>query len=90
MATKRVIRNPTSLPGDATYANFREADRALWRQTVLPLAGKLLGAIRQGLARWYPGAALAVDLDRVTELSEGRERLWAQVNAAGFLTLHNL
>jgi hypothetical protein len=42
---------------------------------VLPLAGKLLGAIRQGLARWYPGATLVVDLDRVTELSEDRERL---------------
>ena len=25
------------IPGDATYANYREANRALWRQTILPL-----------------------------------------------------
>jgi HK97 family phage portal protein len=78
------------LPGDATYANYREANRALWRLTLLPLAAKLLGAISQGLAPWFPpngpGAVLAVDLDRVPELAEDRERLWAQVSAADFLT----
>lgn len=30
------------LPGDSTYANYREANRALWRMTVLPLAEKIL------------------------------------------------
>src|SRR3546814_914334 len=29
------------LPGDATYANYREANRALWRLTVLPLCAKI-------------------------------------------------
>jgi len=73
------------LPGDATYANYREANRALWRLAVLPLADKILAGIAQGLARWWPGAVLAVDLDRVTALAEDRERLWAQVSAADFL-----
>ena len=75
------------LPGDATYSNYREANRALWRQTVLPLAGKILAAIRQGLAVSFPGATLAVDLDGVTELAEDRERLWAQLSGADFLSL---
>ncbi len=74
------------LPGDATYANYREASRALWRLTVLPLAAKLLGAVRQGVAAWFPEAQLAVDLDQVAALSEDRERLWSQVAAADFLT----
>jgi HK97 family phage portal protein len=74
------------LPGDATYANYREASRALWRLTVLPLAGKLLGAIQQGLGAWFADARLEVDLDRVTALAEDRERLWTQVNAATFLS----
>ena len=74
------------LPGDATYANYREANRALWRLTLLPLAAKLLTALGEGLATWFPAAPLAIDLDRVPALAEDRERLWAQVSAAAFLS----
>lgn len=74
------------LPGDSTYANYSEANRALWRLTLLPLAGKLLDALAEGLSPWFPDAALAVDLDRVPALAEDRERLWAQVTAADFLS----
>lgn len=74
------------LPGDATYANYREANRALWRLTLLPLAAKLLGAITEGLETWFPGAEMAVDPDRVPALAEDRERLWSQVSAATFLS----
>lgn len=73
------------LPGDATYANYREANRALWRLTLLPLSAKLLGALAEGLSPWFPGAQLAIDFDRVPALAEDRERLWAQVSAADFL-----
>jgi GH24 family phage-related lysozyme (muramidase) len=76
------------LPGDATYANYREANKALWRQTILPLAFKLLGAIAEGLRPWFAKLELGVDLDAVTALSEDRERLWAQVSGVDFLTLN--
>lgn len=74
------------LPGDATYANYREANRALWRLTLLPLADKLLAALNEGLVTWFPDAALVVDPDRIPALAEDRERLWSQVNAAAFLS----
>ena len=74
------------LPGDAAYANYREANRALWRLAILPLAEKILGGIAQGLAGWFPEARLSVNLDRVTALSEERERLWRQVSGADFLS----
>ncbi|MBV9930388.1 MAG: phage portal protein [Alphaproteobacteria bacterium] len=74
------------LPGDATYANYREANRALWRLTVLPLADRLLGAIGGALAAWWPGLRLRLDIDQVTALAEDRERLWTQVSAADFLS----
>lgn len=74
------------LTGDATYANYREASRALWRLTVLPLAGTILSGINQALASWGMAAGLRVDADRVTALSEDRERLWAQVSDAAFLS----
>jgi len=73
------------LPGDNTYANYREANRALWRLTLLPLAGKILSGLAEGLRPWFPKLALGVDLDRVPALAEDRERLWAQLGAADFL-----
>lgn len=76
------------LPGDATYANYREANKALWRQAILPLAGKILDALAEGLSPWFAGLRLAVDLDQVPALSEDRERLWAQVNGADFITVN--
>lgn len=74
------------LPGDNTYANYREANRALWRLTLLPLAGKILSALTQGLDAWFPDATLTVDLDRVPALAEDRQQLWSQVSAADFLS----
>ncbi|PEQ14133.1 phage portal protein [Novosphingobium sp. PC22D] len=73
------------LPGDSTYANYREANRALWRLTLLPLSAKILAALCEGLSPWFPEANLAIDLDRVPALAEDRERLWAQVSGANFL-----
>jgi HK97 family phage portal protein len=74
------------LPGDATYANYKEANRALWRLTVLPMAERILSTIGAALGAWWPGVKLMVDVDQVTALAEDRERLWRQVTAADFLT----
>jgi HK97 family phage portal protein len=74
------------LPGDSTYANYKEANRALWRLTVLPMAARILGGIAAALASWWPGLRLAVDLDKISALAEERERLWRQAAAADFLS----
>lgn len=74
------------LPGDNTYANYREANRALWRLSILPLAERILAELSQGLAGHFADPALSVDLDRVPALAEDRERLWGQVSGAEFLT----
>ena len=74
------------LPGDATYANYREANVALWRLTLLPLTARILAAVSAHLRNWWPGLEISVDRDAVPALSEDRERLWSQVSGAGFLT----
>ena len=73
------------LPGDNTYANYAEANRALWRQTVLPLAGRIAGELSGWLAHWWPEAAMRVDVDRVPALAADRAKLWEQVSRADFL-----
>ncbi len=74
------------LPGDSTYANYKEANRALWRLTVLPLADAILAALVAGLRAWFPQATLTIDLDRIPALAEDRERLWRMVSAATFIS----
>jgi HK97 family phage portal protein len=74
------------LPGDSTYANYREANRALWRLIVLPLGEKVLSGISAALSAWGTGVRLGVDVDQVTALAEDRELLWRQVSGASFLS----
>ena len=74
------------LPGDNAYANYREANKALWRQAVLPLVAKICGGLSQGLDGWWPGVAIEADLDAVPALSDERAALWERVAAADFLT----
>ncbi|KAJ8138827.1 hypothetical protein OY671_007960, partial [Metschnikowia pulcherrima] len=73
-------------PGDSTYANYREANRASWRSTSSPSAAKILDASGEGSAPWFADASLAVDADGIPASAEDRERLWSQVNAADFLS----
>jgi HK97 family phage portal protein len=74
------------LPGDATYANAREAGRALYRQTILPLAERFLDALGTMLSDWIGEVKLAVDTDQISELGEARAALWQAVGSAGFLS----
>lgn len=41
------------LPGDNTYANYREANLAFTRQTLIPLVRKMAAALTVWLAPWY-------------------------------------
>ncbi len=74
------------IPGDNTYANYAEANRAFWRLTVLPLIFRTAEAMTGWLSGVYPEVKLGFDLDQVAGLSAERGELWARVGAAGFLS----
>lgn len=71
------------IPGDNTYANYAEANRAFWRQTVVPLASRAAEAMTSFIGG---GLRLGHDLDQVEALSQDREALWSRIGAASFLT----
>ena len=75
------------LTGDATYANYQEANRAFYRLTVVPLVTRVAAAISHWLAG-YTGemVELRPDLDQVPALAVERDQQWARVGAADFLT----
>ena len=72
------------IPGDNTFANFMEANRSFWRQTVLPMASRMAEAMTGFLCEGR--LRLAHDLDQVEALAADREALWARVGTAAFLT----
>lgn len=74
------------LPGDSTHANYAEANRALYRQTLIPLARRTAQAIANWLEPAFGTIDLEPDLDRVEALASERESLWRRVQAADFLT----
>lgn len=74
------------IPGDATYANYREANAAFWRQTVVPLVRKAAGALTGWLGGRFAGCEVRADLDGVPALQAERDALWARLEAASFLT----
>ena len=74
------------LPGDNTYSNYQEANRAFIRHTVLPLVRRTASA----LAAWLGEAggmaiALEPDLDRVPALAAERDAHWRRIAGADFL-----
>ncbi|AWN35224.1 phage portal protein [Methylobacterium radiodurans] len=74
------------LPGDNTHANYAEANRAFYRQTLIPLVRRTAESLAHWLSPAFGEAALKPDLDRIEALAAERESLWRRVGAADFLS----
>ncbi len=75
------------VPGDATYANYQEANRAFYRLTVLPLATRVAATVGHWLGTHLgDDVELKPDLDQVPALASEREAQWRRVSGADFLT----
>ncbi len=75
------------IPGDATYANYQEANRAFYRLTVLPLAARVTSALADWLSDFTDERLdLRPDLDQIPALSGERDAQWRRVGEASFLT----
>jgi HK97 family phage portal protein len=85
------------IPGDNTYSNYQEAQRAFWRQTVLPLVNRTARALSSWLAPVPRGRLPAgesrgtnlefkPDLDQIEALASERDALWKRLESASFLT----
>src|SRR5205823_7588037 len=71
------------IPGDNTFANYAEANRTFWRQTVLPLVQRTAEALTNWLGPAFGSElTLSFDSDAVEALSIERAALWARVGAA--------
>jgi HK97 family phage portal protein len=77
------------IPGDNTYSNYQEARLALWEDTVVPLLRHLRDELNGWLAPMFGDELeLDIDLDEAPALAPRRERIWARLRAANFLTVN--
>ncbi len=74
------------IPGDNNYANYREANIAFWRLTVLPMAARMVEALEVWLGPRFGEADIRCDLEGVPALSAERDGLWKRLEAASFAT----
>ena len=75
------------IPGDTTYSNYQEANRAFYRLTVLPLAQRVTAAVSHWLSEHTGDSVeLRPDLDQVPALGAERDAQWKRVAEADFLT----
>ncbi len=76
-----------AIPGDNTYSNFKEANRAFWRGAVLPLVRRTVTAMASWLGpAWDRPLRFEPDLDAIEALSSERDGLWQRVGGASFLS----
>jgi HK97 family phage portal protein len=76
------------IPGDNTYANYAEANRVLWRQTILPLVTRTLKALTGWLGPQFGGGLkLRPALEKLDALAGDRAALWERMQRADFLTV---
>lgn len=78
------------VPDAQTYANMAEARLALYEETVLPLATKLVAAFNHWLAPMFGEAGLRLDVDHdaVVALAGRRDAIWEKLGKADFLTVN--
>ncbi|MBA4784092.1 MAG: phage portal protein [Rhizobiales bacterium] len=77
------------IPGDNTYSNYQEANRAFWRQTILPLLRRTAQSIESWTRHLY-GAGLELNPDEsmITALASERDQMLQRVVTADFLTVN--
>jgi hypothetical protein len=78
-----------NIPGDSTFANYKEARLAFWEDTVLTM----LNFVKAELNHWLcpafgDGIYLDYDRDTIEALAPKREAVWTRVQTADWLTIN--
>lgn len=77
------------VPGDATFANYKEARFHLWEDTIIPLLEFLVAEFNLWLVPFFEqDLRLGYDADAIPALAPRREAVWAKIASADFLTLN--
>lgn len=75
------------IPGDNTYSNYQEANKALWRLTILPMLERMMEALNVWLVPQFgDDLSLSLDYGSIPALAADRDAHWQRITGADFLT----
>lgn len=75
------------VPGDVTYANYKEARFHLWEDTILPLLERIQMALGRKLFKdSVAQLRFSYDADAIPALALRRESIWRKLSEANFLS----
>ncbi len=75
------------IPGDNSYANYKEANQAFWRQTIIPLVRKTARGLEGWLQPFFgDDLQIHANLDDVPAMAEERATLWRRLSEARFIS----
>jgi HK97 family phage portal protein len=77
------------VPGDATFANYKEARLHLWEDTIIPLLEFLVAEFNLWLTpQFSENLRLSYNVDAIPALSMKREAFWQRIQSSDFLTIN--
>tara|TARA_R110002050_G_scaffold11068_2_gene37677 strand:+ start:1680 stop:2846 length:1167 start_codon:yes stop_codon:yes gene_type:complete len=75
------------VPGESTFANYKEARLHLWEDTILPTLDKVMAEINRWICPYYgDDIEFRYDADSIPALAIRRESLWSKIQNSDFLT----
>lgn len=77
-----------NIPGDNTFANYREARLGFYEDTVIPLVDLQTAELNAWLSPYFDGARIAPDYDSIEAIAEKRRGLWEMVDSSDEITVN--
>lgn len=77
-----------NIPGDNTYANYREARLGFYEDTVIPLVNSQMASINHFLAPMLAGARLEPAMESIEAIAEKRMKQWEMADNSDDITLN--
>lgn len=77
-----------NIPGDNTYANYREARLGFYEDTILPFVGYQVDELNDWLSPAFGGARLEPNKDKIEAIADKRMKQWEMADSSDDITLN--
>jgi len=77
-----------NIPGDNTYANYREARLGFYEDTILPFLEYQVAEINDWLGSAFGGAILRPNKDKIEAIADKRQKQWEMADSSDDITLN--